>query len=333
MALGAAAARATLGGGGLVKEILLNDEVFRHADLPLQISRVPVGHQVPAHGHEFQEMVYVERGRATHEVGLSGPGLDPARRRRYPLLPGDCFLVAPGEHHAFTEARGLVVWNILYLPAIFGADAAALRGIPSLREFLFVEPLFRHENRTMAKLHLGVDERAGVLANLQACLRESSDQQDGWKTVTRARFLVLLVALARAWSHQRTTPGSGTGTTADSASGQAQAVAAAVGFMEEHYGQELSLRAIADQALLSPHHFSEVFKRHCGMPPWDFLLHLRLQRAKDLLTTTSDSVTRIALEVGFSDSSYFARVFKAQTGMTPRAWRDQALKPERNPVP
>ncbi len=296
-----------------MQELLLSSDVFQHAEVPLRVGRVNVPNPVPAHAHEFQEVVYVERGRATHEVQI-GAG----RRRRYPLLLGrDCFLVAPCEKHAFCENKGLVVWNILFLPGIFGGDATGLRAVPGLAEFLFVEPLFRHEGRTMAKLHLGVGEREEVLGCLQAIAGEFAAAQDGWQTVVRARFLVLLVSLARAWSRQRLAPGSQLG----GESGQAQAVAAAMAFMEENFGQELSLRTIADQALLSPHHFSEVFKRHCGMPPWDFLLQLRLQRAKDLLTSTRSSVTAIALEVGFGDSSYFARVFRAQTGMTPRAWR------------
>ncbi len=295
-------------------ERLRSIDALTDPELPLSVKRHLVNWNVADHGHEFQEMVYVERGRSEHDVAIEGERRAP---RRFTLLPGDCFLIAPGERHAYVEPRNLVVWNIIFEPRVFGSEADALRSIPGLAEFLFVEPLFRHEGRTMAKVHLGVGEREGVLACLQGASGELKQRLDGFRVAARAQFLHLLVLLARAWRRQHP---SGAGT---SGSAQAQAVAAATAFMEEHFGEDLSLRAIADQALLSPHHFSEVFKRHCGMPPWDFLLQLRLGRAKELLASSDRQVTDIALEVGFGDSSYFARVFKAQTGMTPRAWRQR----------
>lgn len=291
---------------------ILPSTVFKDPLLPLMVSRVPVGWPVADHGHEFQEVVYVERGRASHTVSISG-----GRTRRYPLLPGDCFLIAPGERHAYLEPRNLVVWNILFLPSLFAQEGEGLRAIPGLAQFLFVEPLFRHEGQSLAKLHLSVADRDHVLQLLRSIAAELSGRHDGWRVAARAQFLVFLVNLARAWTRQRPTGPSA------SEGGQADAVAAAVAYMEEHYGEELSLATIADQALLSPHHFSEVFKRHCGMPPWDFLLTLRLDRAKELLATTDRQVTDVALTVGFGDSSYFARVFRAQTGLTPRAWRQR----------
>lgn len=301
--------------------------VFRHRELPLSIERVRVDWNVAEHGHDFQEVVYVERGRSQHEVTLAAePRPGDGRRstpagvpaaQRYELLPGDCFLIAPGERHSFIEPRGLVVWNLLFLPELLGDERERLRAVPGLRDFLFIEPLLRHQGRAVAKLHLGVEQRARVLACLEAMHVETREKADGWPVAARAAFLALLVHLARAWTRRASGDLGAT-------SGRRGAIDAAIAFMEERYGDEISLQRIADEAGLSAHHFSETFKKHTGMPPWDFLARLRLDRAKELLRSTERSVTDIALSVGFGDSSYFARVFKAQVGQTPRLWRDAA---------
>ena len=306
-----------------MEETIPAQRVFTRPQLALDVSRVPVAWPVQDHGHEFQEIVYVERGRATQEVSLVAPGQTrKGRAQRYDLFPGDCFLIAPGEHHAFIAPKALVVWNILFLPSVYSPEQEALRAIPGLAEFLFIEPMFRHEGRAVAKLHLGVQERARMVGCLESIRTEMAAAEDGWVSAARAHFITMLIHLARTWKRQQAAP-RGRAQPQAGAPAQRQAMDAAIGFMEEHYGEDLSLGTIAEQAFLSPHHFSETFKRHCGIPPWEFLLQMRLERSKELLRTSARSVTDIALSVGFGDSSYFARVFKQATGLTPRAWRAQ----------
>ncbi|MGQ9491544.1 MAG: helix-turn-helix domain-containing protein [Anaerolineae bacterium] len=57
------------------------------------------------------------------------------------------------------------------------------------------------------------------------------------------------------------------------------------------------------------------------MTPIAYLNRYRIQQAKQLLTNTHKTITEIALEVGFSSSSYFSRIFRRKTGMTPEAYR------------
>jgi AraC-like DNA-binding protein len=63
-----------------------------------------------------------------------------------------------------------------------------------------------------------------------------------------------------------------------------------------------------------------------GMPPTQYLNGYRVEKAQTLLKNTDRSITDIALAVGFDDASYFARIFKKQTGMTPREYKNQSTK-------
>lgn len=72
---------------------------------------------------------------------------------------------------------------------------------------------------------------------------------------------------------------------------------------------------------MSKPHFARVFKRTTGMPPVQFILGIRIERAKELLDFTNMPVTEIAEASGFYDQNYFARTFKKITGVSPTQYR------------
>lgn len=92
---------------------------------------------------------------------------------------------------------------------------------------------------------------------------------------------------------------------------------------EANYAAEHSLADLAAEYHLSPSHLSHIFKRITGYAPMEYLTACRLSAAKSLLTTTNTPVKEIVFRCGFSDESNFCRMFKARTGLTPRAFRKQ----------
>jgi two-component system response regulator YesN len=95
----------------------------------------------------------------------------------------------------------------------------------------------------------------------------------------------------------------------------------AIKHMRENLAEPLRIEQISASVFLSPDHFSRVFSAVLGQSPNDYLRHLRVEEAKLLLTTTDDSVTTIAMAVGFNQPAYFTRVFHTITGKTPREYR------------
>lgn len=85
-------------------------------------------------------------------------------------------------------------------------------------------------------------------------------------------------------------------------------------------GTELSLSQLACAAQVSDYYFSRQFKNTTGLAPHQFVLRLRLERAKKLLLTSQLSLSEVALAVGFFDQSHFNNVFKRAFGVTPRAF-------------
>jgi AraC family transcriptional regulator len=92
-------------------------------------------------------------------------------------------------------------------------------------------------------------------------------------------------------------------------------------FIEEHVAEQISLAELARLTRLSPIHFCRAFKRSVGLPPHQYQLRRRIERAKTLLADPRHSVTSIALECGFSLPGSFSTAFHRATGMTPSAFR------------
>ncbi len=92
-------------------------------------------------------------------------------------------------------------------------------------------------------------------------------------------------------------------------------------FLAEHYADPLSLEQLANQVHLSPSYFSTLFKENTGSSFKEYLNKIRIEESKTLLTNTDYSILDIATAVGFEDQSYFSKVFRRFTGLTPKQYR------------
>ncbi len=92
-------------------------------------------------------------------------------------------------------------------------------------------------------------------------------------------------------------------------------------YIDDHLADDVSLAALAEQARLSPFHFSRAFRQSFGMPPHRYHIHRRIERAKGMLANASLSVTVIGQQLGFSESSAFAATFRKVAGRTPSDFR------------
>jgi AraC family transcriptional regulator len=92
-------------------------------------------------------------------------------------------------------------------------------------------------------------------------------------------------------------------------------------YIEEHVADDIPLAALAELVQLSPYHFCRSFKSSFGIPPHRYHANRRIERAKQLLANRELSVTTIALDVGFGDTSRFSAAFHRLTGQTPSRYR------------
>ena len=94
-----------------------------------------------------------------------------------------------------------------------------------------------------------------------------------------------------------------------------------VNYVLANYAARIDVSVLASVAHLSISQFDRKFKRVFQITPQQFILRVRVHAASQALTSSDQSVAKIALNTGFYDQSYFTRQFRAQTGMTPTAYR------------
>jgi two-component system response regulator YesN len=91
-----------------------------------------------------------------------------------------------------------------------------------------------------------------------------------------------------------------------------------------HADPDLLVETIAASAGLSESYLCTLFKQACGITVKDFLTQLRIDRAKQLLRSTTDKLQAVALQVGFRDANNFSTVFKREAGITPSEYRERS---------
>jgi AraC-like DNA-binding protein len=103
----------------------------------------------------------------------------------------------------------------------------------------------------------------------------------------------------------------------------AAALRKAESFILENYTRKISLKEIAAVAGLSPPYFSTIFKEEMGENLSKYLNRLRVEKASRLLLDTDMSLSEIAARCCFEDQSWFSKIFKAFTGISPGKYRNQ----------
>jgi AraC family transcriptional regulator len=96
---------------------------------------------------------------------------------------------------------------------------------------------------------------------------------------------------------------------------------AVTAYLERHLSEQISLATLARITRLSEEHFCRAFKRSFGLPPHHYHVKRRIERAKLLLGDRANSVTDIALMLGYSQTSAFSVAFRKTTGLSPREFR------------
>lgn len=108
----------------------------------------------------------------------------------------------------------------------------------------------------------------------------------------------------------------------------AHAIHLCMQYIETHYYEKVTLEQLAQRVFLSPAYLSRVFKEETGTAFNDYLNAVRIAKARQLLLHEDLRVTDVASAVGFDDQSYFTKVFRRVTGMTPLRYRTRYTQGE-----
>lgn len=101
------------------------------------------------------------------------------------------------------------------------------------------------------------------------------------------------------------------------------AIDRSIAYMRENVHNLLSLKQLAEQALISPSHYSALFKKKTGYPPLAYFNHIKIQKACQYLEFTNNNIKEISYKLGISDPYYFSRLFSNIMGQSPLEFRNR----------
>jgi AraC-like DNA-binding protein len=107
---------------------------------------------------------------------------------------------------------------------------------------------------------------------------------------------------------------------------KANAIELAIARIQNEFERDLDMELLAQELGVSYSWFRSTFTSHTGLSPHQYLLELRLVRARSLLAETELSIKEIAVQTGFEDEYYFSRLFRQKLNLTPSQWRSRSRR-------
>lgn len=262
---------------------------------------------IETHSHEFMEVVYVVEGTGLHEY----------RGSSYPISTGDVLIIEPYIPHAYhADASHLSVVNVIFQPSLLESELHILTQFTSFIGFFYVEPFFRKQANFQDHLKLNQQEHIEMMIQLDKIAHEFSQKKMGYHVIIKHRLIELFVFLSRCFANREQPawpPAHDEGTLFQDLSE----------FIRTHYAQPLTLEQAAQLCGMSQTSFATHFKQHFNQTFVSYRNGIRMQVAKDLLHQSDQKISSIAAQVGFNDLSFFNRMFKRETGLSPVQYRSQ----------
>jgi AraC family transcriptional activator of pobA len=260
------------------------------------------GQHIPhleAHAHDFLVVAFVEGGGGRLRI----------EDRYLPIEAGDLLVVAPGEVVSPEWTGDLAgVWA-----AFFPVDVVDSRagGALSWRAHPLLFPFVGSRAGGAQRLRVPEEQWSAWSRRFAELERELAERREGFGEAAQALLTLLLIELARL-----------TDDVAEHLRMQDEPLlAAAFDVIEQRYGEPVSLRDVADAVGLTPGHLTTVVGRRTGRTVQQWLTERRMTEARRLLADSRLPVAAIATRVGYRDTGYFIRRFRAVHGVTPNAWR------------
>jgi AraC family transcriptional regulator len=227
---------------------------------------------------------------------------NPDRPRRYLLRPGHFFAAAPGVRHSLSERprnRHHFFFAALDLRTIFNR----CEGVRDLWP---------------AKKCVCVAGAHSLLMPFRQLVREVSTRLPLRSQGLRAAMDYLVIEASRLLN-----PGK---RKADALIPVHPGVQLVRDLLDQRFTEPWRLADLGRLAAVSPNHLAQLFCGEVGMPPHRYLLLKRIERARELLTGTDAPITQIALDLGFSSSQHFAKLFQRETRSSARRYRKRAQR-------
>lgn len=253
---------------------------------------------IPWHWHEELELGYLEKGTSIISTVNA----------EYTIHQGDGFFINTNvmdtKRNAVPGHAALEI-NHIFHPVFLSGH------FKSRFESKYLNPILKNRQIEVHIIRHGTSSGNAILSNLIKLkeLQENPDVEIQTRNLLSETWLLLREELHTNF-HETVCP-----------SESENRLRNMLLFIHTHYAEKITLQEIASNASLSAREAQRCFQRILHQSPSEYLISYRLNHAKKMLLETNDSITEIAFLCGFSDASYFSKIFRKKSGFTPMEYR------------
>jgi AraC-like DNA-binding protein len=250
------------------------------------------------HRHPYFQILYVERADGRHIVDHA----------LYENMKDEVYLICPGQVHCWEDVTDAIGMRIYFNEDFLIDSTLSVNAIWELN-------LLREMGGAAIKL---TDiERTQIDQIINMMFREHKHKSQEYASVVRSFLNVLLIQLYRIF--QRESEGTWPLQRRTSLVENFQKL------VGQHVAERRSVKFYADRLDVSMGYLNEQVKRQMGMTPGEYVKKTAVTEAKRLIANTNLSMAEIAQSLGFTDGSYFCRLFKTEMGMTPMKFKQSCI--------
>lgn len=253
--------------------------------------------------HDFYEFLYVRRG--THRGEVDG--------KVYTLSEGQLLLYAPMSYHSLKE-KSSAEGDIISFDSASSYLSLLVNKVITLSS--------KQKNMLSAIMEVGETCFEGFSRGNGSFGMKLRQDVDMYELHNLKNQLELF--LIDLYSQEKKATGKTTAANYDNY--KSEIFETAVHFMQSNIDRRITIEAICENCLVSPYLLKEVFRAKQNMPPIEYFIHLKIEKAKSMIKNSSMNFTQIAEVLGFSTVHYFSRIFKNKVGVSPKEYAKKAVK-------
>jgi AraC-like DNA-binding protein/mannose-6-phosphate isomerase-like protein (cupin superfamily) len=256
------------------------------------------------HAHDdFVELVYIEAGKGTHYIANAS----------YQVSLGDICIINTGIPHHFEPSEGcaLTIVNCLVSPEFLEREFPERENRQSLAYRFFTSFVIGRIYDPQEEMRLRGKDTHQVKHLLDTMLVEYAEAEVGYIPLLEGYMRALLYLIIRIYSRTSGIPRTD----------RVETVQRIMQYLREHCCADTKVTDVARLFFISPKYLCRLFKHHTGQTIIDYIQEARIEMAIGMLASSTYSIRTIATDVGYNDVTFFYRLFRQRTGLTPGEYR------------
>ena len=258
-------------------------------------------HHLTPNYHNYLEIGYIYEGQGIFHI----------RNKSFNIGKGDVVVIGSNEmHYLELSSNRLKLMCIFFMPDLIykaGDDSIDLE---------YLTPFHDQERFAKNKKRIYADNNHMILEIFEKMNKELNAKHIYYQQALKNYLLDILLALLRHYGEKTTKNGNNIRKDRD-----IERIRSVLTYIQDNYDKQISLLQLSKIACMSPNSLCRFFKKVTGTTTSNYILRTRIDQAKYLLIKSDLNITQIAFKVGIEDHSYFDRIFRRFTNMSPKIFR------------